>query len=127
VRGAGGDHLVRLLEREAERLLDDDVLPGFGRLDREPRVQVVGEADVDDVALAARERRGDVGIPAGDAVLLRERPGVLVASGVDADYLCVRNEAVIRLRMNISDESCAREKNFDPVVRSLFPHPGPNG
>ena len=110
-RPADGDHLVRLFQREAQRLLEDDVLAGSGRGDRRARVQMIGKTDVRDVVVCARQRRVEIHGPLRDLVLLSERLRMGVASRIDADDLGVGNESPVTLGMNVGDESSADQQD----------------
>src|SRR5215211_5320983 len=45
------DHLIRLFERDAERLLDNDMFPRTCRIHHNLTVQIIGDADVNDIDL----------------------------------------------------------------------------
>ena len=94
MRPARRDHRVRFFEGQAQRLLDDHVPAGGDGVDREARVQVIRQADVDDVAVDPRECLLEIGQPARDAVLLRERARVVLGSRIDGDDLGIGHEAV---------------------------------
>ena len=119
---ADRDHLVGFLEREAQRLFDDDVLAGRRGGDGRARVQIVGNADVDDVAVGLRRCAAiEVGEPAGDAVLARERLGALAAARIDRDDFGVRHEARVRLEVNVGDEAGAEERDLGGGHQFRYP------
>ena len=70
-------HPVRLLERQAERLLAEDVLAGLGRGDDRVRMEVVGQADVDRVDEGRREHLAVVEEDLGAAGAIGVVSGVL--------------------------------------------------
>ena len=72
--------LAGLLDREAQRLLAEDVLAGFGRGDDRVGMQMVGQADVDGVDQAAAEHLAVVRVDPRAAGALGEATGVV---GVD--------------------------------------------
>jgi hypothetical protein len=109
---AGRNHLVGLFEREAQRLLDDDVLADVYRIDRDARVQVVRDADIDDFAVCVVHRRLEIREPARDPVPLGEPARVIFASGIDGHQLGVRYETEIRLGVNLGNEPGADQDDF---------------
>ena len=111
LRLARRDHLVGLLEREAQRLFDDDVPADLRRGDCDTRVQVVRQADVHDLAVRARDRLVDVREPLRDAVLQRERARPLVGPRIDANHFGVRDETVVGLGMDVRDESGTKQQD----------------
>ena len=90
----GGLHrasdVARLLDRQAERLLAQDVHPGGRRSDDGVRVEVMGQADVDGVDHRVGQHVAVVEVDPGATGPLGHRPGVLgidVGDGRDGDGL----------------------------------------
>ncbi len=69
---AGVDHRVGLLQRDTQRLLADDVLPRFGGVDRDLRVQTIRGGNRDELDLRISEQFVVVRVGCRDAVSLRE-------------------------------------------------------
>ena len=111
LRRARGDHLVRLLDRQAERLLQDDVLACGCRAHGGLRMQVIGQTDVGHLVILAGERLLQIRGPLRNAVLLRERARVIFAPGVDAHDLGVGYETVVALGVDVGDEPGANQEH----------------
>ncbi|MPN03560.1 hypothetical protein SDC9_150791 [bioreactor metagenome] len=67
---AGGDHLVRLGQREAERFFHDNVLARVRGLDADAVMQVIRQTNVDNVAVDLGEQLIHVVVCGGNAELL---------------------------------------------------------
>ena len=57
-----GDHLLRLIRVQRERLFAEDHLAGFRRVDRNLGVGVVRRADVDEVDVLPRDQLSPIGL-----------------------------------------------------------------
>ena len=112
VLAAHGNHLVGLLERHAQGLLDDHVLAGACGGERDAVVQEVGQADVHDVAVGLGDRAIEVGEPLRDAPVRRHARGALGRPRVDGGDLRVRHEALVGLEMDVGDEAGAEQGDF---------------
>ncbi len=73
---AGGDHLVGLLQRAAQRLLAHDVLAGAGRGDGHLGVLVVGQRQRDQLDVVAGQQLPVVLVGVRDPALVGERLGL---------------------------------------------------
>ena len=91
-------------------------LPASRRRDRGARVQVVGNADIHDLAAGLGERPIEIGEPPRDAVLRGEGPRALLAPRVDGDDLGFGHEARVRLGVNVGDEAGADQGNFVRLI-----------
>ncbi len=70
--GARVDHRVGFLERDTQRLFANDVLAGFGGVDRDLRVQAVGRGDRDQLDLGIAQQIVIIAVRVRDAVALGE-------------------------------------------------------
>ena len=73
---ADGNHVIGFLERDGQRLLDDDVLAGASRGDRGPMMKEVRQTDVDHLAVGLGNQLVDVGEPLRNAPVFRDALGV---------------------------------------------------
>ena len=102
-----GNHLVRLLQRHGQGLLDDDVLTAAGSLEAGLIVGIVGHTDVHDLRAALGQELVHVVIHPRDTELRRDGLGLLAAAGVDGHYLGLVYEALVALKMDVGDETRA--------------------
>jgi hypothetical protein len=78
---------VGVVQRERERLLDEDVAPRVERGNRDGGMIAGRREDPDDVGRIGGEKGADIGKPAGDAELVRDAGsarGIAIDDGLDA-------------------------------------------
>jgi hypothetical protein len=119
------DHRVGLLERDAERLLADDVLPRQRGFDRQPRVQSVRRRDRDHLDVGVAQHLAVIGVVPRDAVAARERLGIPRRRRGDGDDLGLLGHRLHRRRDAVGLEARADDPDLHLRHGALRPRRGP--